>query len=341
MTPLLSLPAHALLWLLAPVQVPAPPDAATGWRAPPGCPDHEALLGAVARRLGRPLAADEVTIDAGIVGDDRRGYTLHLSLTAGARSETREVHDPSCAALTDAAALRVVAVLESTAVPLPLTSTIETKPAEIPDTTPAAPEIPEPTPVASPPKLPVPARPEPAPGDSFDAPGGVLRVHGGGELGAVPKPTGAAGLALGLLWPRLRLELQGTVLAPRTLSVPSGSVRAGLFAGAVHACGRAGRGALEFPLCAGLEVGALRGEARQLSGSRAATAWWVAAVLGPGLAWHLGRRFSVWASLQLVLAPVRPDFQQGEGKEAKTLFKPPVASGRLLVGVELRLRDPW
>ena len=48
------------------------------------------LLTAVARRLGRPLAAGEVTIDGEVSGDVRGGYTLHLVLTAGARGETRE-----------------------------------------------------------------------------------------------------------------------------------------------------------------------------------------------------------------------------------------------------------
>ncbi len=349
---LLQLPA--LLWLLAPVPV-ADAAVAARWRGPPECPDREALLTAVARRLGRPLAAGEVTIDADVSGDVRGGYTLHLVLTAGARGETREVHDASCTALTDAAALRVVAVLAAASLvpPVPVDEVTSSEPAHAPGTSspsslsslpslsssptiPAvAPAVPSVAPVV------IRAPEEPVPRDSFERPGGVLRLHGGGELGAVPGVTGAVGLALGLLWPRLRLELQGTVLAPRTARLSTGTIRAGLFAGAVHACGRLGRGALEVPLCAGLELGAMRAEARGLPGSQAATAVWFAGVLGPGLAWHIGGRVSVWASLQLVLAPVRPVFTRGEGGANPISDRPALASGRLLVGVELRLRDPW
>jgi len=345
--PLLQLPARAWLWWIAAVQVPAPPEAAGArWHAPAACPDRDALLTAVARRLGRPLGAGELEIDAEVVGDARRGFTLRLTLSAGARAETREVHDPSCAALVDAAALRVAAVLDPSPVVPPAPAAPE------PRAEPPAPESPTPaaTMVApTPPLASAPVRssvgadaPVASAAEGADArPGGVLRLQGGAELGAVPGGTGALGLALGLLWPRLRVELQGTFLAPRRASRPPGEVRVGLLAGAVHGCWRAGRGALEVPLCAGLELGALRGEARRLPGARTGAGWWVAAALGPGMAWQLGRRVSVWASLQLVLAALRPSFEQGAGAGAATIFRPSLASGRLLVGVELRLGDPW
>ncbi len=355
-------PARLLFWLLAPTEVPPPPEVeAVQWSAPPGCPDRNDLLAAVARRLGRPLAAAEARVDARVVGDGGRGYTLHLTLRTAAGGETREVKDASCAALTDAAAVRVVAALESLApvVPLP-----PGEPAAAPEVVPApAPPVEPPVatpalvaaepeaPVSEPPRPPRPLEPpppKPAPKDMPRGPGAVLRLHGGVELGAVPGatgaapgPTGAVGLVGGLLWPRWRLELQGTVLTPRTASVSAGEVTVGLYAGAVHGCRRLGRGAIEAPMCLGLELGALRGRSEGLPGERAAAGWWVAAVLAPGLAWHAGARFSVWSSLQLVLAPVHPRFQQGEGDNYDPLFEPSVASGRLLVGVELRLRDRW
>ena len=347
-------PHGSLLWLL--LQAPASPlGPGIRWSAPPECPDRGDLIAAVERRLGRALGAEEVRLDARVDREAARGYTLRLSLAAGERGETREVHDPSCTALTDAAALRVVAVLAAASLvpPVPVNEVTSSEPAHAPGTSspsslsslpslsssptiPAvAPAVPSVAPVV------IRAPEEPVPRDSFDRPGGVLRLHGGGELGAVPGVTGAVGLALGLLWPRLRLELQGTVLAPRTESRPPGAVQVGLFAGAVHGCGRLGRGALEVPLCVGLELGAMRGEASRLPAGRAAAALWLAAVLAPGVAWHVRERISVWASLQLVLAPVRPTFEQGEGEGARPLFDPPLASGRLLLGVELRLRDPW
>lgn len=332
------LPACVLLWLFT-AQVPAPTDMVdVQWIAPPTCPDRDALLAAVAQRLGRPLAPGEARVEARVVGDAGRGYTLHLTLAAGDRGETRDVHDPSCAALTDAAAVRVVAALASSPV-VPPPPTVDAEPVD-PIETPA--EAPATPPVVVDPAPATP--PQPDPEDRSKRPGGVFRLHGGGEFGAMPGatgptpgPTGAVGLALGLLWPRLRVELHGTLLAPRS----SGDVRARLLAVAAHGCGRVGRGAIEVPLCVGLEVGRMRGEASKLPEAQPATSWWLAAVLGPGLAWHVGSRVSVWASLQLVLAPVRPQFVQGGGDDPPVLFTPSAASGRLLVGVELRLRDRW
>jgi hypothetical protein len=166
-----------------------------------------------------------------------------------------------------------------------------------------------------------------------------LRIHLGGELGSTPGPTGAFGLGGAVLWRRWRLELQGTALVPRTVERALGDVRVGLFAGAVHGCRRLGSRALEVPLCLGVEVGAMRGEGRDVLGARKASAPWVAAVLAPGLAWRASRRVSVWASLQVLLTPVRPVFGLTERPETVPLFSPSPVSGRLLAGVEVRFGE--
>lgn len=326
-----------LLWLTT--QVPAPPEVPVRWTAPAECPDRDALLVAVARRLGRPLA-DEARVDGRVTGDRSRGYVLHLELSAGGRGEVRDVQDPSCAALAEAAALRVVAAIEAPVVP----------PVPVPEPAEPGPEPqPGPDPQPGPEEAVVPAEPVrtvalPTPAavreDMYDGPGGVLRLQGGLELGAFgPAPAGAVGLAVGLLWPRLRVELQGTVLPPRRMA----DVTAGLYAGAIHGCWRAGRGALEVPLCGGVEVGGMRGRAADpLPGAVTRTQAWVAGILGPGLAWHVSSRVSVWASLQLVLAVYRPLFVQGDPDgNPRVLLAPSAASGRLLLGVELRLGDRW
>jgi len=314
-------------------QVPAAPE--VQWTAPAECPDRAALLAAVTRRLGRPFAA-EARVDARVTGDRFRGYALHLELAVDGRAEVRDVQDPSCAALTDAAAVRVVAAIEAPVVPAPP----ELPPHDPePAQTPAQAPTPAPTAEVDPTEpvvtTPTPA-PVPAPTDMYDGPGALLRVHGGGELGASPAIAGAVGLAAGLLWPRLRLELHGTVLPRREGS----DVQAALYTGAVHACGRIGRGVLEVPLCGGLEVGGMRGTAVGLPGARTATFLWIGAVVGPALAWHVRPRLSVWAGLQLVLALRRPQFVQGDDPPVE-LFTPSRASGRFLLGLELRLRDRW
>lgn len=164
----------------------------------------------------------------------------------------------------------------------------------------------------------------------------MLRLQAGGELGAVPGVTGAVGVAGGLLWRRLRVELQGVFLAPRTVSREGVALRASLLAGSLHGCWRGGRGALEAPLCGGVELGGLRGAA-----ARAATGLWVTLQVGQGLVWHVSPRVSVSATLQLVVAPRRPSFELQNARASRELFAPSPVSGRVIVGVELRLGDPW
>lgn len=329
-------------------------DLALRWTAPPECPERAALLRAIARRLRGPLPAVDARVDAEVVRAAGR-YTLRLQLTIDGRHEARELHDVSCAALTDAIAVRFAAAVqppvpERVLVPPPAPPALPDPPAPAPAVRPDAPATAEPPPATPPrPVPPAPAEPPPAtpppespvPPSMSKRPGGFLRLHGGGERGAVPGTTGALGLAGGGLWPRLRLELQATVLAPRTAAGSQADVRVLLLAGSLHACARLGRGALEVPLCGGLELGAMRGAARGLASGVAASSAWLAAALGVGVAWHVAPRVSVWAALQLVLAPVRPRFELSNSDRALALFTPAFASGRLLVGVELRLRDPW
>lgn len=343
----------ALAPLLGAVQVPAPPDVALEWVAPPECPDRAEVLAAISQRLGRTLTAEEARVEGRVVRQRGRGFTLQLKLTAGGRGETREVADPSCAALADAVAVLVAAAVEPTVrVPEP-----EPEPelGPEPEPEPAAPVVVEPEPAFAEPDPPPEPTPEPdrplEPAEQAGRsnmsrrPGGFVRLHGGGEVGAVPRVTGAIGLAGGLLWRRWRLELQGLFVAPqsavRELGDRPAEVRVTLLAGAVHGCGRLGRGAIEVPLCVGLEAGAMRGEARGWPSGRAAYQGWLAGVLGAGVAWHAGSRWGLWGAVQVALSPVFPSFELADATQSVRLWSPSPASGRLLFGVELRLRDPW
>lgn len=333
-------------WLGA-VQVPAPPEPALEWAAPPECPDRAAVETAISRRLGRALRADEARVEGRVVRDGARGFSLQLRLTAGARGETREVADPSCAALADAVAVLVAAAVEPAgAVPVPEPAP-EAEPAPEPEAPQAEEVVAEPLaePFAEP--SPPPA-PEPAPAAMEDVPprrskgpGGFVRLQGGGELGALPGATGAVGLAGGLLGRRWRVELHGLYAAPQVEVRDTIEVRVGLLAGAVHGCGRLGRGPLEIPLCLGLEAGAMRGEARGLPSGRAAYQGWLAGVVGASAVWHASARWGLWAGLQLAVTPVYPRFELSNSSNTVTLWTPGLVSGRLLFGVEVRLGDPW
>ncbi|PCC74226.1 hypothetical protein SAMN02745121_04329 [Nannocystis exedens] len=350
----------ALAPLLGAAQVPAPPEVALEWRAPAGCPEREEVLAAIARRLGRPLTAEEAEVEATVVRESGRGFTLRLRLTAGERGETRAISDPSCAALADVVAVLVAAAVEPARVPAPAPTTAPepgepgtaasspgpaAAAASPPEPAPEPASSPEPAPVDEPLAEPLAPPPEPVPSRRSKKPGGFVRVHGGGEVGAAPRITGAVGVAGGVLWPRWRLEVQGLFVAPqataREVAGMSVEVRAGLFAAAVHGCARLGRGALEVPLCVGLEAGAMRGEARGLASGRAAAQGWLAGVLGAGVVWHAGARWGVWGAVQAVLSPVHPKFELDAVPDPVRLWAPSWASGRLMLGVELRFGDPW
>jgi len=350
-----------LAWPLLTAQVPAPPPAATDgvqWSAPAGCPDREALLAAVERHLGRTLAPAELAVDARVARVGPR-LRLRLRLVAGDRGELRELSADTCPPLLAATALLIAHAVEATgrALTVPPEVTEDAAPTTLPPELDAALAQPdertalaqpdERTPLAQPderaplarpdeldaPLAPPPARPR--------GPGLGLRAHGGPELGALPGVTGGGGLGLALLLRRLRLELHGLALAPRTTTRARTELRAALFVGSAHACARLGRGALELPLCGGLELGGVRAAARGPTTAAATVGPWLGVVLGAGVAWHLRRRLTLAAALQLVGGAVRPRFVlQGPG-DAIILFRPAAMSGRLLLGLELRLRDPW
>lgn len=203
----------------------------------------------------------------------------------------------------------------------------------------APPTTSDPTPPATAPTTPA---PPPRTTATRRRPGALIRLHAGPELGAVPAITGALGLTAGLLWRRARLELQGTWLAPRTEVHGANSVQVSVLAVALHGCARPGRGPLEFPLCGGLEAGPARGQGSG-PGARTATSLWLAAVASAGLAWHLHPRLALALTAQMAVPMVYPHFEiRGpDTTEPVPLFTPAPVTGRLLVGLEARLGDPW
>ena len=327
------------------------------------------MQAAVDRRLGRPLAAGEVAW-TGHVALARAAprYRLTLRLAAGGRSETRHLTADRCAALADATALLVALAVHQAsegASPADIAGVTDAGPGDVPappprlDATSTAPEdglapedgapapaiaapapdavvtpsIAAPTPdaVAPPPAAPPPAR----------RLGGLVRVQGGAELGALPGVTGVVGLAGALLWRRARLELHGNYLAPRTEVRSEGSLRAFMAGAGVHGCARPGRGRLEVPLCGGLELGAMRGEPRGVVAPQGRTGLWLAGAATVGLAVHLHPRWSLWAAVQAVVRIAWPRFELRDPGPIVRLFEPAPVSGRLVAGVEFRLADPW
>ncbi|MCY1069172.1 hypothetical protein OV090_30810 [Nannocystis sp. RBIL2] len=171
-------------------------------------------------------------------------------------------------------------------------------------------------------------------------PGGLMRIQGGPELGAVPGVTAAVALVGGLLWRRARLEFRGMFLAPRRTDRPEGSLRAFGAMGAVLGCGRPGTKRVEIPLCGGLELGGVRGVAQDVAGARGMTGLWLAVVASAGVAVVVHPRVRLGVALEGVAGIFVPGFVVVAPGSRVSLFDSSLISGRLLVGVELRFRDP-
>lgn len=332
-----------LAWQLAQLQVPEPPLPADDlvWTAPASCPDREALLAGIERRRGRLLTPGQVRLRARTSVLGPRRYHLELELNLGERREMRVLTANTCAALVDAAALVIALAIDAGPPPATTPSPPSPEPPEPP------PELPEQLPaLTAPPEPPPPVFADEPPAAPSGAPprrrgpGGFVRLQGLAELGALPGPTGGLALAGGLLWPRFRLELQATYLAPRTATTVQADVRASLFAGALLGCARPGRGALEFPLCAGLELGGVPGVAVGPGVRATALGRWLAGVLGVGVVWRVRPRIGLWAAVQGLAAIQRPTFVLRDPGPEVVLFDTDVLSARLTLGVELRIGAP-
>ena len=325
------------------------------WSAPPECPDREALLAGIARRRGRALAPGEVRVVVRVLALGSRRYRMELELEVRGHSEARVLNARTCVALVDAAALRIALALavdgDETSMELPREPVAP--PVDLVDL--VAPMVPEPSPepvaepvAPGPAAVEMPLEPfalEALPGGEPErrrcGGGGFLRAHGLGEGGALPGPRGGLGLAGGLLWRWVRLEVHATYLAPRALVRPQAKVRASLVAGAVNGCARLGRGPLEIPVCGGLEVGGMPITAVGPGIDAAAIGRWVAVVASVGANWRVTPRVGIWAVLQGLGAVGRNRFVlRDPGPEGLPLFDPGPLSARLSLGVELRFGDP-
>jgi len=334
-------------WLAA-VQVPEPPPADDiQWVAPADCPDRDALLAGIARRRGRPLEPGQARVVARTSSSGPRRYRLALELDVAGRHDTRVLVAKTCAALVDAAALVITLAVDGSArePPAPPAEPLDQPPPEpepAPGPEPVVPPVvlPEPAPATDP--VPPPAEPlaPPPPPRPRRRPGGFLRLHGLGEVGALPGPTGGVGLAGGLLGRWLRVELHASYLAPRTGRRFDTDVRVSLVTAGALGCARLGRGVLEVPVCLGLEAGAVPGAADGPGGRNSTVGRWLAGTGGVGAAVRVHPRVAVWAFLQGIAAIQRGTFVLGEAGDDFVLHDPGVGSGRLALGVEVRFGDP-
>jgi len=329
----------------SPEEPPPSPVVELAWTAPAECPDGQAVLDEIVRLVGRPLGQDPTRTLVATGRVDREadgGYHLVLELRLGDARASRELSTRSCGTLLEPAAVMVAVAVDPR---LDAPAQDDDAPASVPE----APAVPTPPPIAE--REAGPARPqlvaagEPEVLDELPPsvprarararPRAVIGVAGGMAVGAVPRVGASLKAGVGVLLPRLRIELEGVHLFRRRMPGPIAGTSAMLRITAARpvVCARLGGSRVEVPLCGGIELGVLRAEGLGVSEPAVRRHAWVAAHGSTGVA----VRVLPWLALRLragvALGLLRREFTLLGASIATT----GVADARLGMGVEVRL----
>jgi len=111
-------------------------------------------------------------------------------------------------------------------------------------------------------------------------------------------------------------------------------------AGEVRGCGvpAVRDGQVGFPLCAGLQLGAMHGEGAGdgLESTQQARSLWAAVRVGPAIRWRpRGGRVALWLGVDMIAALTRPKFVTAGGV---TVHEAARVGGQASLGVEVRVR---
>jgi hypothetical protein len=327
---------------------PAPPmHDRYAWTAPAACPDAAELHAAIEHYVDRPLdRPDDLAIrSTGRIerAEDTLRFRLHLRIEAQ-QSEPVEfvLEDDDCRVLWSAAALMIAVALDPKAA-----ARASQPPPVVPAKSPAPAPAPAPVPTVAPAPAAMPSghRPPRRCRARMSAlrrtpldlrPCVSLGARVGVQLGVLPETFGpGVGGDAALLWPRLRVELGGRHWFRRSARIEGGrGADLRLSTASLGACARLARRKLEFPLCAGLEIGALRGRGVGVDVPQVDRLLWVAGWLGPRLAWVPVRRLELFTAVDLLLPTARYRFVLDD---VGPVHHVGLVGGRVSWGVSLRL----
>lgn len=314
-----------LLFVTAPATgVPEPIE--LEWQAPTSCPSEAQVL---ERLLAESplIASTTLRVRATIEIRDAE-FVVTLALTNSDGESERSFISNDCAMLTDAIVLAVGVALEESAV---IFANEQPEPEPEPESEPE----PEPEPdIVKTLRLEFQLEPEPEPEPRRPRVG--LRAFGGGGYSPTRAGYGNVGGALALLGDRWRWELGGSWSTPRVVRAEPG-IRTRLDAWALATRGcfvPIAANVIEFPLCAGIEAGQVRGRGLDpLPVTRRASIAWVAPTLAQGLWWAPIERLAIGIELELLVPLTRGRFTVGDVEVDRI-----AAVGlRGLAGIEVRL----
>ncbi|MCY1061452.1 hypothetical protein [Nannocystis sp. SCPEA4] len=317
----------------------APPAATDGllrWDAPAACPSRDALAGTVAADLGRsltPADAEAVTARATARRRDDRRWELALTIEPqDAPAVTRTVVADSCELLVDAAALMIAVAIDPDLFAGPVVTAEPTSrdPGDIPLEVPVLREVRDGPPPRSPPRSPAPSIPPPS---SLRM---AVSLAAGLDVGALPRPTAGFLLRLGLLARRVRAEVGAGhwLEQPVRVAGTGGGGDLRLTAAQLGVCPRFALRKVELPLCAGLELGAMRGEGVGVVTPTVDRVFWLAVLADARVQWVPVPRLALGLQLGVAVPLLAARFRL-RGQDADVHRAAPVAF-RGLFALELR-----
>lgn len=284
----------------------------------------------VEAHTGAPLVPGTIDADARVEAIGDEGYRLTLVVEHAAIRQERMLVARECDALAHASALVIALGVDAAAV---AQVEHETLAQPLPPT--AVDTIAEPRLTAQPVPVPI-ATPPPRARPAARRVHAVLALVGGVERGGLPRVTGGIDGAIGLRGRGFRIELAGTWLAPRLADIAVGSVRVQLGAVALRGGPELQLRRLSFPLCVGLELGAMRGAGRDAPGAHTVNGVWVAPTISPGVRVRVGP-IALVARGEVAIPVQRPSFQLREPGKPIAVFTPGPVSLRLWLGIEFRV----
>ncbi len=359
----LASPAKAASPEPAPAPAAAPAPAHEGgvefrWDAPAqGCPSEAEVLAELERLLGKPLAQlDQARLSAiaRVRLEAEGGWDLRLWTVSATDTRQRSMVGEDCEVLADAAALLAAMAIDPNVLARMQTSDAALVQAEQAEDV----EQPEPEPQPQPEPESEP-EPEPEP-ELFAVPPPIaapkhrfrptlgLRAQGGVSLGDLPDVGPILRLALALQWwpkpderphgPGVRIEVEGHyafVRKARLAESPGQGADLQHAFAVIRGCPvlRHRPSKLEFPICAGIEVGALIGEGVGFPTVAKGSIPWVALDLAPGVVWAPIPNFALGLTAEPWIALSRPAFRvEGFG----AIWRPGLIGFRALGGFEVR-----
>lgn len=316
------------------------------WDAPTEhCPSEAEVVSHLERLLGGPVAEQGDRRLAAIARVRREAdgrWDLRLwTITQDATSQ-RSMSGEDCVVLAEAAALLAAMAIDPSVLARGEASAAAVEQAEQAEAVVAEEPVPEieaepPPEEIEPPEVEAEPQPEPRPPRQrrFIV---ALGANAGISFGDLPSVGPIVRLGVALQWPHARFEIEGHYGFLRRARFEDGEdIGADLRHGMVVArgCGvlHARKPKLEFPICGGLEGGALSGEGVGFTMIDDGQLPWLAIDVAAGLAWAPIRRLAIGLRVEPFVALLRGRFVADGTTE---LWRPLPVGVRAVAGLEVR-----